>query len=218
MISRDYLMRIIEQLVVALERILHLQDTGRYEDAETEIRVTCRKLLGFDLSFIEPLADSDIIKLLGGTGRLDTPKCHALGILLARRAELRAIAGDEDASLRLSVKALRLLLEAHLDAGASIMKDHAAVTEALIERLESFDLPQAIKEKLFAYFEMGGRYDKAEDALFDIVAMDSGIRERGIAFYKRLMLKTDAELSAGNLPRTEVEEGLATLERTGAHA
>ena len=35
------------------------------------------------------------------------------------------------------------------------------------------------------------------------------VLKRGIAFYERLLLKSDEELLKGNLPRSEVEEGLA---------
>jgi hypothetical protein len=34
---------------------------------------------------------------------------------------------------------------------------------------------------------------------------------QGIAFYKRLMMKSDADLRAGNMSREEVEEGLVQM-------
>ncbi len=213
MLHRDYLMRIIEQLVVALERILHLEASGQHEQAEAEIRTACRTIFGFDLSFIEPLADADIITLLGGRDHLDTPKCYALGILLARHADLRSTAGDEPGSVLLSVKALTLLAEAALDAGAPIATEHSPAVDKLVARLEAFEIPHPLRQTLFRYYETIGRYDKAENTLFDILSTDGAFRESGVDFYHRLMQKTDAELAAGNLPREEVEEGLTALSR-----
>jgi hypothetical protein len=64
------------------------------------------------------------------------------------------------------------------------------------------------------HFEQLGEFAKAEDVLFatlDAQPAQPGLREFGMAFYQRLMSKSDAALSAGNLPRPELEAGLAEL-------
>ena len=64
------------------------------------------------------------------------------------------------------------------------------------------------------HYERTGQFGKAEDALFAI--LDSDVTgdlalNFGISFYERLLGQSDARLIEGNLPRVEVEAGLAEL-------
>ncbi|MBO0783785.1 MAG: hypothetical protein J2P37_33660, partial [Ktedonobacteraceae bacterium] len=84
----------------------------------------------------------------------------------------------------------------------------------LLAILEAYELPAIIKERLFAYHEQNGAYDKAENILFELLEDMPGnqeLRAQGLAFYTRLLQQSDADLAAGNLPRAEIEEGLAQL-------
>ena len=59
-------------------------------------------------------------------------------------------------------------------------------------------------------------YLKAEDALFVILDDDptsEAVLDFGVLFYERLRGQGDAALLVGNLPRKEVEVGLAELRR-----
>jgi hypothetical protein len=47
--------------------------------------------------------------------------------------------------------------------------------------------------------------------LFDILAATPGFAPEGMQFYRRLLMKSDGDLRAGNLPREEVLEGIAEL-------
>jgi hypothetical protein len=76
-------------------------------------------------------------------------------------------------------------------------------------------LPLPTNRKLFQYNEKAGRYARAEDVLFEMLEGDevpSGLIAEGIAFYHRLMAKSDDELLLGNLSREELREGLAQVE------
>jgi hypothetical protein len=81
-------------------------------------------------------------------------------------------------------------------------------------------LPLKTKNKIFRYFEKMGSYARAEDVLFEMVEGEgeenepasNEITEQGIAFYNRVLKKSDTDLKAGNLSREEVEEGLTNLE------
>jgi len=87
--------------------------------------------------------------------------------------------------------------------------------QELLNKLGEYELPIEIQEKLFSYYENVGKYDKAEDVLFDVLDTHSAngeMIERGRAFYTRLQARSDVELLMGNLSRTEVAEGSAQLE------
>ena len=72
------------------------------------------------------------------------------------------------------------------------------------------------------HYERTGEFAKAEDSLYamlDVEPRNAGLLEFGIAFYERLARQSDDVLAAGNLPRTELEAGLAELRnRQGALA
>ena len=64
------------------------------------------------------------------------------------------------------------------------------------------------------YYEYLGEFGRAEDALFAMLEQEPAnpaLIDFGLAFYERLRRQTDASLEAGNLPRAEVEAGLAEL-------
>jgi hypothetical protein len=64
------------------------------------------------------------------------------------------------------------------------------------------------------HYERTGQFGKAEDALFAILegGVDGELAVNfGISFYERLLGQSDARLSEGNLPRSEVEAGLQEL-------
>jgi hypothetical protein len=62
---------------------------------------------------------------------------------------------------------------------------------------------------------------KAEDALYALLeaAPDHlDVMDWGITFYERLQGRSDDDLDAGNLPRSEVEAGLNNSRRAGRSA
>jgi hypothetical protein len=66
------------------------------------------------------------------------------------------------------------------------------------------------------HYERIGEFAKAEDCLFGLVESSPrtpGLSELGLAFYSRLRNQTDASLIAGNLPRQELESGLAEFRK-----
>jgi hypothetical protein len=90
----------------------------------------------------------------------------------------------------------------------------------LLERLDEYELPPRTKQLLWQHFEQMGDFARAENWMYEALEDDHappGIVERAIEFYQRLLGQDDADLILGNLPRAEIETGLAQLEasRTG---
>ena len=66
--------------------------------------------------------------------------------------------------------------------------------------------------RLFRYLEERALYATAEDALYEwLDRNDPDAITEGIAFYERLLARSDVELADGNLPRAEVEDGRGEL-------
>jgi hypothetical protein len=78
---------------------------------------------------------------------------------------------------------------------------------------EEADILSLRGEGLVACYETLGRFDKAENALFELMALDLRFYETGLLFYQRLLARNDKELIQGKLPRPEVEEGEREFKR-----
>jgi hypothetical protein len=112
------------------------------------------------------------------------------------------------------LKALRLYLEMLPDLEEIPRGYDPSALDDLMERLDPADLPPITFELLLHHFESVGQYDEAENVLLAHIDADDENPEAvafGQDFYRRLLLKPDATLEAGGLPRLEVEDGLAQL-------
>jgi hypothetical protein len=114
-----------------------------------------------------------------------------------------------------TVKALTLYLEAFDKLQESAFLEYYSDIDKLVANLGDHALPESVRVKLFAYYEAAGKYSKAEDVLFETLgaSTDAAWIEAGRQFYQRIAAKSDAQLTAGNLPRQELEESRAELAR-----
>lgn len=211
MITRDYIMRMINLLAASLARVLFLKKEKEFPQALAEIRKTCRHLIGADLEFLQRLSDVQLIELLGADRELANSKYYVLGMLFKEKADIDLLLGMREESREQLATPLSLLIEALLNADGAVAADHAKAIDALLQQLRDTDLPTHIKAKVFSYCERVGRYDKAEDMLFELINGGTFSASRGLEFYERLAQKPDEELLRGNLPRSEIEEGRAAL-------
>jgi hypothetical protein len=92
--------------------------------------------------------------------------------------------------------------------------------ECFLSALEPDDLPLGTQALLMQHYERLGDFSKAEDMLFSMLEAAPGRQELvevGIQFYDRLRGQSDDALVLGNLPRAELETGLAELKSTVAN-
>jgi hypothetical protein len=91
-----------------------------------------------------------------------------------------------------------------------------------VSALAGAPLPLATLARLMQHYERFGEFGRAEDALFSMLEQEphnAALVDFGYSFYERLLRQTDANLEVGNLPRAEVEAGLAELQqrKSAAH-
>lgn len=113
------------------------------------------------------------------------------------------------------LKGLNLLLEVLARDEGMDTPDFVPTVEAFLAVLPEQQLPLNSQARLLQHYERIGDFGKAEDVLFTMVGTEPNeplLLDFGIAFYQRLKAKSDASLSAGNLPRPELETSLAELE------
>jgi hypothetical protein len=215
----DYIMRLIEQFFLVLSRILFKKNAQRYSEALSEIETAYKNLLGLDARQVHSMPFDELIEWLKMGGRFDAEKCLILAALLKEEAEIRELAGRpmDDGLHDDYVNAFFLFREAlQRDPGLG-SKTARDDMRRLALRLDPARLTPPRLFALFRHHESAGEFGPAEDRLYDLVeAGTPGIHGEGRAFYERLLEKSDEELTAGNLPRKEVEEGLRIIQKIAA--
>ncbi|MEJ2105687.1 MAG: DUF6483 family protein [Ignavibacteriaceae bacterium] len=64
MIQQDYIMRMIEQLVQVLAKLLFNKEAKNYNDALNDIDIASKTIVGLDFKLLEELSAKDIKSLL----------------------------------------------------------------------------------------------------------------------------------------------------------
>lgn len=213
MIERDYILRMFKLLGQALARVLFFKEVKEYDAALAEVDKASQSLLGLNMDMIERMPVGGLKDVLGSDPSLLRSRLHVAGALLKEKGEILEFQGNEDECVRLYIKSLHLFME-EVPAREELEDERVVRTiDSAIDKLKDYELPIELKQRLPVYFENLGRYDKSEDVIFEIVEDNRGFLHDGISFYERLLLRSDAELEKGNLPRNEVEDGLAELQR-----
>jgi hypothetical protein len=216
MMNKDYILRIAERFGRTLAIILHLREFNRYEEALITIDEVFLQTVGFMSSFVNSASEEMLLNLLSPLGVLNVEKCLWIAVLLKEEGDIYVELDKEDESYYRYLKSLFFFLEASQYEDDVKDIDIAAAIEDIVSKLEEYELPLAMKSKLFRYFEKVGRYAKAENLLFEMIegeeeSIDDEVVEQGLSFYDRLMQKSDADLQVSGLSRKEIEEGLARL-------
>lgn len=203
----------IHQLAQALAKVMGLSEIGRYDEALEEVQRFSKQLLGMDLRFLTTLSDEEFVRLLSLGERFDVEKCVVAGELLRLTGEVKEREGDEGARFQCYATSLSLFLELLIRESGVLPKEYFEKIELLIKKISSYELPLVLKAKLFRYYESIGKFDVAENKLFEIVEQDPEFVGEGMKFYDRLRGKNEEELKRGNLPRDEVEASARDLEK-----
>src|ERR1041385_6291719 len=111
MIKHDYILRLIEELVQVVARILRLHERGENDAALSAIDDALLKFVGLELRFIDALSLADLVALMRPRIDLDLSRCIVLADLLKARGDVRTSMGEVEAGLDSYVKSLTLYLE-----------------------------------------------------------------------------------------------------------
>lgn len=206
-------MRVISQLAAVLASVLRLVKLNRHEEALEEIQTSSKQLLGMDLRLLTTLSDAEFIRLLSLGDRFDVEKCVVIAELLKILGDVRHEQGEEEEGVRARLTALSMFLELSRQEAGTLPREYYETVESIIKTLTPAGIPAGLNKKLFGYYESLGRFDKAENVLFEIAEEDGSFVEDGLKFYERLRTKSDEELECGNLPRSEIDSSVQDLAR-----
>jgi len=201
----------IEQLSRFLAKALLLKDGKEYIQAVTEVKKAGKMFLGLNPDAMDALSDQDLIHLWRVAQDLDAEKCALAAQIFRSEGEVYEAQGDFEKASASYYKSLSLLTETINFLKEKIPSELIASVDFLAQQLDVATLPFALRQKLFTTYATIGRFAKAEDLLFEMINEDSSFAGEGKRFYEQLLKRTDEELEHGNLPRTEVLEGLSRL-------
>ena len=211
MLTKDYIMRMIDTLVRVIERLLELKRGNNTEEGFLEIDRVTREFFGFDRKFIDSMSDAQLIKMISNSEVLLAPNCYLLGVLFKEESDLYKLQNNNEKSLEMNERSLYFFVEGLKNNNVLIEADHLKNVDAVVERLIDKEINIDTEECLFFYYEFKGKFDEAENLIFDLIDYDSKYLNDGIKFYERLLEKPDEVLEKGNLPRNEVLESLEHL-------
>lgn len=216
MVNKDYILRLAEKFGRTLAIVLRLRAYDKHEEALIFIDEELFRTTGLTSSFLNTLNEQTIVEALSPLGRPNIEATLGTALLLKAEGEIYEAKGNTHESYYRYVKALHLLLHLHLHAPIEDAEDIREEMNTLTHNLDAFDLPLPTRQLLFAYQEHRGFYATAEDTLFELLESTPGnteLLQQGREFYRRLDLKSDADLAAGNFSREEVQEGHEQLQR-----
>jgi len=221
MIQRDYILRMIEQFMQVLSKIRALKKEQLWSEAAMSLDEEFHRLMGGGAKAVTGLSQTELIARLirGEPTQVVHTKTLLLTTLLLEAGDLAALEERPGESRSCYLKGLHLLLYSLAAGEVHEMPEFVPRIEVFVNCLKESPLPLETSALLMQHYERAGEFAKAEDALFAMLEAEPKnprLLAFGIAFYRRLELQSDASLEAGNLPRTEVEAGLADLRRRDA--
>ena len=221
MIRRDYILRMIEEFIQALARVNALKQDQRWQEAAGAVDEEFQRLIDTGARAVARLTETELLARLirGQPTQAVREKTLILITLLGEAGDMAATQERAEESRSCYLKGLHLLLETLAREEITAFPDFLPRVEMFTAALRDLPLPLEIQALLMQHYERSREFAKAEDALFAMLEAEpgtAGLVEFGVAFYERLQDQSDAVLEAGNLPRPELEAGLAELRKRAA--
>jgi hypothetical protein len=221
MIRRDYILRMIEQFVEVLARIDSLKEGQLWREAAGTVDEEFQRLIGTGPQAVAQLTETELLARLirGEPTQVVHEKTLMLTALLKEAGDVAAAQERWNESRSCYLKGLHLLLDTLARGEISDCPAFVPRVEAFVVALADAPLPLQTRALLMQHYERTGEFAKAEDALFVMLEAEpknAALVEFGIVFYERLRGQSDASLATGNLPRPELEAGLAELRKRKA--
>jgi len=215
-IRQDYILEWIKRYIRWIAEITGLVKARDFEAAIRRIDLALRTLLEVGPDSVTNLTDGEILARLsmGGFGPMVDDKCMILAALLKQLGIVSAAQSRAELSRDCFLKALQLVLGLRCREEAIQLAEYTPTVEELVDLLQPHELPPRTHGALMIYHEQAGRFAQAENALFALIESARShpeALEMGRAFYQRLLALSDERLVAGNLPRPEVQAGLAEI-------
>jgi tetratricopeptide (TPR) repeat protein len=211
MLTEDYVMRMINQAVAVLVKIVGLKKGGNYQEAQQAVDQALEQLLGLRADIIKRLDDESLLKALTQQDRLDIERLALIADLFKEKGDILAAQSQISESRESYLRSLVFHLETGFDETAPPSMELTGEIESLVQKLGAQDLPDDTLWVLFCYYERAGAYNQAEDTILkmaDRSHLYASIHLELVAFYERLLKRLTGELVEGGIDREQIEHKL----------
>jgi len=214
MLTEDYFMRMINQMLAVLTQILYYREAGQYQEAQILINLSLEQLLGVRPDLLKQMDDASVLHLLTTQGELVPDRLAMVADFYKVEADLLADQNQNREALQDYQRALTFYLNISLverDQGSSEF-DHKI--DDLYQMLSGHDLPTNALYQLFDYYEKRGDYARVEDQISGLLNKNDQMLEilpGIITYYATRLEMSDQDLMAGGISRAEVEAKLDSV-------
>jgi hypothetical protein len=210
----------LEEFFEFLSRLRSLKQGQLWNEAAGTLDQEFQRLIHTGAEAVASLSETELLARLiqGEPTQVVRDKTWLLTTLLKEAGDVAAARERPEESRACYSKGLHLLLDTLATGEVTDFPEFVPRVEVFVTSLGEAPLPLATQARLMQHYERTGEFGKAEDLLFAMLDSDAEpgpLVDFGIAFYERLQRQGDASLTTGNLPRAELETGLAELRRKG---
>ena len=213
MIKKDFMKEIENSLKIVKREVDKNIINGNISEAKEAINNQLKGLVGLDIMTIDTLSFSSVIDIISREDEFNGEKYIALGELLCLQGFVCQSTGDEEGQIKYYLKSIDALNEAFME-DSDIEKRYFQDGIHISDLLSGYHLTINENKKIFKFYEIVGKYDKAEDILFYMIKKsnkDKNVIAMGINYYEKLKNLSDDVLEAGNLSREEIEDSYKEL-------
>ena len=210
-------MRMINQAIAALLKIMGLRQAGQYEQAQQEIDQTLEGLLGLKADLIRQLDDEALLRAVTLNEQVDVRRLEIISDLFREQGEVYVAQGKMAESRESFRRALFGYLETGLASESGQMDPELNQKIAsLVSILNVESLSEDALWSLFCYAEQVREYAQAERVLEDLAGRPgvfADLQPEIIAFYERISSLSPQELNNQGLSHERIVAKLAQVRR-----
>ena len=214
MLTEDYFMRMINQMLAVLTQILYHTEVGQHQEAQTLIDQSLEQLLGIRPNLLKQMDEKSILQLLTTQGELDPDRIVIVADLYKMEGDLFAKQTRKPEALQDYQRALKFYLEISL---SSANQDHYNIeykVNDLTTKLSGVELPVEVMFQLFDYYEMRGDYAKVDEQASCILksqGLEQEMLPELIAFYEKMLGLDEIEIQKSGISKRVLEQRLFDL-------
>jgi len=214
MLTEDYFMRMINQMLAVLTQILYHREAGQYQEAQELIDQSLEQLLGVPPHLLKQMDDLSLLRLLTTQGELDPDRLAMVANLYKLEGDLLIDQNKNREAVLDYQRALTFYLEIRLSGKDQGQNDLDGNINDLYRKLSGRKLPLEVRIQLFDYYDKQGDYLLVEEQITNLLKHDDQYREilpGIIAYYEAKLALTDQELTAGGVSRQQLTVGLEAV-------
>ena len=216
MLRRDYFLRIIEEFIQALARMRSLKSEQSWQQLDEMVEAEFHRLAGTSREELLALDETELLAKIirNDSGQAVKEKVLFLATLLKEAGDSETARNNPEKARTMYLKGLHLLIGVLLRNEAFEVPLFVPKVEEFVAALADAALPSETEALLMQHYERTGQFGRAEDALYSLMELlpaEPKVIQFGMSFYQRIAAFPDSTLAEGNLPRKEVETGLAKL-------